>query len=131
MDKRELIKAYAKAQEKEEQAKLERIELGEKLASVLGHPEEGQITHEIDSYKVTIKGVVNRRVDWAMFELIAAKHTSTPAPVKIKKELDTVGLKWIKENDPSFYLDLSGSITAIPGRCGIEIKQTKANKGAN
>ena len=118
-----LVSDYLEAKRDEEDAAAHRIAIGEKLASCLDHPAEGSKTHAVGEAKVTLKGVVNRRVDWAAFEQITKANPNIHPPVRHKPELDIKGLHWLAENAPEYYRALSAAITSTPGRTGIEIKK--------
>lgn len=124
---KEHVAAFAEAKRLEEQWKQKRIEAGNAIAEALGTPDEGSKTHKVDELgvKVTVKQPVNRRVDWTAFDAVAAAHPGEHLPVVHKRELDTKGLKWIRDNQPQLYAELARAITATPGRVQIEIKEAK------
>lgn len=122
------LSQYVAAKAEETRAKNRRRELGDELASMLEHPQEGSKAHtlvlpEEGTYSVTVKGVVNRKVDWEAFERITADWTH--APVQHKPSLDVVGLKWLHDNDPEKYLALCECITAKPGQTQVTVKEKK------
>jgi hypothetical protein len=117
-----IIAEYLAAKALEADATARRVALGEELASCFEAPEEGSKTHSTYAYKVTLKGVVNRRVDWDAFDAAAAHFEGKPLPVVVKRELDVKGLRWVEEHEPELHRALAASITSTPGRTGIEIK---------
>jgi hypothetical protein len=119
----QLVAAYIEAKRDEEDATAHRIAIGEELAARLEHPAEGSKTHSVGEMKVTLKGVINRRVDWAAFEQITEANPNIHPPVRHKPELDVRGLHWLAENAPDYYRALCPAITSTPGRTGIEIKK--------
>jgi hypothetical protein len=120
-DLNELINQFIIAKEKEKLAIEERVKLAEQIANRFEKHEEGNKSHDIEKYKVTVKRTINRTVDWNQFDEIS--QGKEHIPVKTKRELDEVGLKWIRENDSKYYVELSRAITAKPGRIAIEIKE--------
>ncbi len=120
----ELVAQWREAKQAERLAEEHRVYIGNKLANILGAPAEGSKTYDVGDFKVTVKQPVNRRVDWTTFDAIAAVvPEGTHLPVKTKRELDEVGLAWIRENQPELYAELAKAITATPGRVGIDIKE--------
>jgi len=119
---KDLIQRYLQAQAAEQKAKATRIELTHQIADALEHPEEGQKTHKVDGYKITVKQKINRRVDWDGFDA-AMSGSKNPAPCIIKRELDIKGLRWYADNDPDRYFELTKSITEKPGLPSVEVKE--------
>lgn len=117
----ELIKQYIEAREVERKAIEKRVELAEKIANKLGKKDEGQVTHELDGYKITVKQPMNRKVDWQKFNEISFGKGHIPS--KLKQELDEPGLKWVRENEPEYYKQLCEAITSKPGRVAVEVKE--------
>jgi hypothetical protein len=122
-----LIEQYLEAKRKEDEAKAERTKLQTLIADALGRPDEGQKTHTVTGYKVTVEQRINRKVDWTAFDA-AMVGSEQPAPVIVKRELDIKGLRWYADHDPDRYYDLSKAITATPGLPGITIKEIKGDK---
>lgn len=118
MTVQDLVAEYLDAKQEEAVAEARRVAIGEQLAALLDGPEEGSKTHDVGDYKVTVKRVVNRKVDWAAFDALGL----TAPPCKIKRELDAAGLRWYMEQQPEAYKKLCKTITATPGRAQIEVK---------
>lgn len=119
----ELIAEFRDWKTREESAKEARRAVAEKIAAALEHPEEGSKTHAVGGYKVTIKGVVNRRVDWELFDGVCfTLPVGVPPPVVQKRELDMRGVRWIQANEPALYARLATAITATPGAVQVEVR---------
>ena len=116
---RELIRQYVSAKRVEDVATTQRVEIGNKLAALLGAPEEGSETHTVGDVKVKLTQPVNRRADLEAIEALGLEH----APIRTKRELDVVGLKWLRENDPESFAKVAAHVTSTPGRVSIEIKE--------
>lgn len=90
---------------------------------------EGSSTHNINGFKIELKGTVNRKVDWAIFDKIVADLKSEdpdfPVPEKQVRSLDETGVRWLQQNNSAAYLRLSPSITAKPGKTGVSIVRTE------
>jgi len=110
----------AKAVEKE--ANERRVALEEELIALVGAREEGSQTHAIGDYKITITGKLNRKLDWEMFDAsIAAKIPEALQPVKIKRELDDTGVKYLANNEPQIYKLLAKALTIKPAKTAVTI----------
>lgn len=118
MDIEKLIQKFIVAKENEVIATVARIALGDEVARELGYPTEGSKTHEVGNYKVTVKGVMNRK---ANLDAIDGLGLVNP-PIKTKRELDVVGLRWYQDNEPETYKRIAEHITATPGRVQVEVK---------
>ena len=106
----------------EEKAKEQRIALEEELIGLVGAKEEGAQTHTIGEYKITITGVLNRKIDWDTFDAsIAAKIPESLQPVKIKRELDETGVKYLQNNEPQLYKHLAKALTIKAGKTNVKI----------
>ena len=112
----------AKAEEAKATAK--RIELEEELIALVGKKEEGAQTHTIGDFKVTITGRLNRKIDWKTFdESISSKIPESLHPVKVKRELDETGVKYLENNEPQLYKLLSKALTIKPAKTNVTIVQ--------
>ena len=118
----ELIKKFIAAKKKEDAAILARRILSEEIGAQLEHPDDGSATHTFDGYKVTVKGVLNRKVDWDAFDKVRTKFP----PVKMKPSLDLKGLTWLQDNDPDVYAEYAQTaITTKAGAVSVTVKETK------
>lgn len=99
------------------------------LIEFLGAPEEGSKTHRIQGFKVELKGVVNRKVDWDVFDAVCAEierqEAFFTAPVKIKRELDETEVKRLYREQPGVYARIAKGITATPGKTGVTVSRTE------
>jgi hypothetical protein len=106
----------------EKEANERRVALEEELIALVGAREEGSQTHEIGDYKITITGKLNRKIDWDLFDQsIAAKIPQTLQPVKIKRELDDTGVKYLANNEPQIYKLLAKALTVKPAKTAVTI----------
>ena len=112
----------ARAAEKE--ATDQRVALEEELIALLGAKEEGAQTHTVGEYKVTITGKLIRKINWEMYdESIAKKIPESLQPVKVKRELDDSGVKYLANNEPQIYRLLSKALTITPAKTAVTIKK--------
>lgn len=97
-----------------------RIKIEERIITLTGKKDEGSETHMTDGFKVTVKAVINRKMDWDKWKEVKAKIPVELQPVKMKPELDDRGVKWLAENRPDLYALLP--VEVKPGKTGIEVK---------
>ena len=110
------------AREAEKKANERRVELEEELIAILGQKEEGAQTHEVGDYKVTITGKLIRKIDWDLYDQsIAAKIPESLQPVKVKRELDDTGVKYLANNEPQIYRLLAKALTIKPAKTAVNI----------
>lgn len=120
----EIAEELFAAKHAEREANEKRVALEEELIAVLGQKEEGAQTHQVGDYKITITGKLNRKIDWDMFDsAIAARIPESLHPVKIKRELDETGVKYLANNEPQLYKVLATALTIKPAKTAVTIVQ--------
>jgi hypothetical protein len=120
----EIANELFEAREAEKQANERRVELEEELIALLGQKEEGSQTHEVGDYKVTITGKLIRKIDWDLYDKsIAAKIPESLQPVKVKRELDDSGVKYLANNEPQIYRLLAKALTIKPAKTAVNISK--------
>ena len=120
----EIANELFEAREAEKKANERRVELEEELIAILGQKEEGAQTHEVGDYKVTITGKLIRKIDWDLYDKsIAAKIPESLQPVKVKRELDDSGVKYLANNEPQIYRLLAKALTIKPAKTAVNISK--------
>lgn len=120
----EIAKDLFDARLEEEFATAKRIALEQELIDLVGAKKEGAQTHTIGDFKVTITGRLNRKIDWKTFdESISSKIPESLHPVKVKRELDETGVKYLENNEPQLYKLLSKALTIKPAKTNVTIVQ--------
>ena len=118
---KELCQKWLAAKARERQAADERAKIEAQMVALTGQKTEGSQTHDAgDGFKVIVKGVMNRKMDWDKWDQVKDQIPVELRPVKMKPTLDETGVKWLQENRVDLYALLP--ITATPGKTGIEIK---------
>lgn len=108
----------------EAKATAKRIALEEELIELVGAKKEGAQTHTIGDYKVTITGRINRKIDWDVFDKsISSKIPESLHPVKVKRELDETGIRYLENNEPQLYKILAKALTVKPAKTNVTIVQ--------
>lgn len=105
----------------EARAAKRRISLEEELVALLGQREEGAETHNLEGYKVVITSKVNRKIDWKAYDALEAKIPADLRPVKIVRELDATGVKYLQNNEPKIYQTLAKSLTITPAKTSVTV----------
>ena len=118
----EIAQDLYEARQVEREANERRVELEEELIALVGAREEGSKTHTIGDFKITITGKLNRKIDWEIFDdSIASQIPESLQPVKIKRELDKTGVKYLANNEPQLYKLLSKALTIKPAKTAVTI----------
>ena len=115
------LSTYFTARSEYEAAKaaLERAE--KEICSSLSYKPEGATFHDVDGYKVTITGRINRKIDGFIWEVIKGKIPENLCPVKYKPEVDLKGLRYLIDSEPEVYQVFSECLTATPGKPSLSI----------
>lgn len=110
---------WIEAKKAEIKANKDRVDLEDELIALLGAKEEGSKTHNIDDFKIAITGRLNRKVDWDVFDKLGIPVDLQP--VKIKRELDLKGLRYLEDNEPSIYKKLAKAMTVEPAKTSVTV----------
>ena len=99
------------------------------LIDILGQPDEGSKSHRIAGFKIELKGVVNRKVDWDVLDAVCKQIEQQEAffspPIKLKRELDETEVKRLFKDQPGVYARIAKAITATPGKTGVTVVRTE------
>jgi len=107
----------------EKEANEKRVALEEELIALLGAKEEGSEKHKVGQYLITIQGKLNRKIDWKAFDAyVASKIPESLQPVKVVRELDVAGVKYLANNEPQLYKLLSKALTVEPAKTYVKIE---------
>lgn len=122
----QLVAEYIAAKSAEAAAIERRVAIGDAIADILGRPDEGSRSHNVCGARVTVTQPINRTVSWERMDLICcqllARNPELHLPIKTVRELDITGCRWLAEHDPDTYRELSGAITAKPGRVQVKVE---------
>lgn len=123
-DPNRLAWLLANAKENEAIATAARLECETALIAALGGAkEEGSKTHKLADFKVTVTGVLNRKIDLDAFDAIADKIPENLRPIKVKREVDPAGCKYLERNEPEVWKLIAPCVTTKPGKTGCEIER--------
>ena len=116
----ELAREWLEAKAAEATASEKRIAIEEQIVALTGYRDEGSQIHDAGPFKITVKGVVYRKMDWDKWAYVSRQIPIEYHPVKLKPELDKTGLKWLQEQRPELYALLP--LEVRPGKTGVNIK---------
>lgn len=127
-----LAAALEAAKTEEARATQARLEAEAALIDALGVKDEGAQTHRGESYRVTITGVINRRIDPAALSALADR---IPTPlllqaVRYKPEPIAAGIRYLRNNEPETYAVLAEALTVTPGKPQVRVEFVGAMKEA-
>ncbi len=123
----ELCREWLNAKRLEDDAKQKRIEAEEALITLLGARDEGAQTHDVGQFKVTVTGVINRKLDAeTYFGQVEAQLPEDLRPVRMEPKLDETGVKWLQSNRPDLYAIMARALTVKPGKTGVKVVEGKA-----
>jgi hypothetical protein len=111
------------AKNEEIAANKRRIEIEEELLSFLTSKTEGSESHQVGSYKVTLTGRLNRKVDWDAVPTLGIDEDILP--IKQKPELDLKGLRYLESNEPEIYNKFCQALTIEPAKTSVTVIRTE------
>lgn len=116
----------------EARATAARIDLESQLVAYCGCKDEGATTHRGHAYKVTVTGVVNRRVDVAALDAVASAMPRAlfEQVFRYKPEVIAAGVRYLMNNEPEAYALAAQAITATPGKPQVRIEACGAMREA-
>lgn len=126
-----LAKQWADQKEAEKRATAARVETEQKLLDRLVElsqriPEEGDVTFDTGSHKVTISFKINRKItDEGLLEQLQADIPETLRPWKTFTgyKLEAAGVRWLMENEPGLATVLSKFVEEKPAKPGFKVQE--------
>lgn len=119
----ELAEAWRDAKRAETQANKRRVEIEQRIIAITGCKEEGSTTHDADGLKITVKGKLTRSLDQAAWEQIAPTIPEALRPVTYKPALDLKGLRYLENNEPEIYRQITPALTIKPAKPAVAVKE--------
>ncbi len=117
----------------EERARAERIDAEQEVIGLVGETKaEGASSVRDGQWKITVTGVVNRRIDEAA--LAAVRERLSPAlleqAVRFKPEPITAGVRYLQNNEPEAYAVFAEALIATPGKPQVRVERLQEAKEA-
>jgi len=121
----ELVTQWRSVKLREEDAKLERYALEERIADAVGRKSEGSTTREVAGGKLKLTHRVNRTLDADAFERIRGELPAGYAEnlVRYKASLVLDHYRWLEENDPETFRILARAVTSKPSKVGVSFEE--------
>ena len=110
---------WLQAKKEEIEANKKRISVEDELIALLGAKEEGSETHNVEDFKIQITGRLNRKMDWDVFDKLGISIDMQP--VRVKRELDLKGLRYLEDNEPAIYKKLAKAMTVEPAKTSVTV----------
>lgn len=110
---------------KHEEAALyaKRQTLEQAVIAVVGAKEEGAKTVSLaDGRKLTITGKMIYSADMAQLMTLATALPEYLSPIKVVRQLDSTGAKWLRANDPEHWALIAPAITVKPAKTAVDVK---------
>lgn len=119
-----LVARLAELKKIEDDAKLERVKHEAEILPFLDQVEEGSKTTTLaNGTKVTVKNGFNRRLDQEGWKRIKHKIPANLHPVQLKEVLSDTQMRYLQNNEPDFYKEMSAAVTTSPAKPYITIKE--------
>ena len=100
-----------------------RIVAEEEMISLLEVKQEGATSHQIGPYKITLTGRLNRKVDLDILDKL--QIPANLIPIKMKRELDVTGVKYLENNEPEIYKLFTKAMTVEPAKTSVTVIRTE------
>jgi hypothetical protein len=119
----------------EDAAKAARLAVETEMCAALPIKPEGATTFggpkseiKIDGFKIEAEGILNRKIDLKQFDAIVDKiPEELRGVVKVKREADPTGVKFIEQNHPDVYRTLcANGLTVTPGKTAFKVTRVEA-----
>jgi len=121
----ELAELWTQTKAAEDQHRKDRVAIEDAILAITDAKEEGSETTTTDHYKVTTTARLIRKIDFKVYDQIVDQIPEQLRPIKIKRELDSAGCKWLAANEPDVYRKLAVAIETKPGKVGFRIERVK------
>ncbi len=125
MEKQELYQAWVKAKKAETNAKDKRIEIEKQIEMILPAFDEKSKTWHDEGFTLNIK----KSETWSFEQELWKKTRENIAPElrceKIKYDVDTKGLEFLKTNNPDIYKQVSNCVNFKTGKTSFVIEKEK------
>jgi len=121
----ELVRHLVSAKQTEEQAKVVRISIEEKIAALIPGPERGQVTQKLEGgTSVCVERGFHYKTDIDGMKTLS-NIPFLPIKSKTTIELDSVGYEWYRQADPESFAELSKYVVATPKKIAVTVKAAK------
>jgi len=116
-----LLQAWLDAKHAETEASEHRLAIEEQLSQAFEVKAEGQITHKVGDYSLTLSQPIYRKIDEEKWLQVASLCPETLRPVKVKVEADATGIRWLQNNEPDIWKKIACAFESKPGKIGVKV----------
>ena len=118
-----LADQWRSAKQREDQARLERIEIEQKIIDISTPKEEGAVTiHTPLGNNITLVGKVTYKCNVEALVALTSSWPEDIRPIKTKIEADETKLKSLRADVPKLWAQISPAIETKPAKTGVSIK---------
>ena len=118
-----LADQWRSAKQREDQARLERIEIEQKIIDISTPKEEGAVTiHTPLGNNITLVGKVTYKCNVEALVALTSSWPEDIRPIKTKIEADETKLKALRADVPKLWAQISPAIETKPAKTGVSIK---------
>ena len=125
MSPQELADLWLEAKASENAVVAYRTMLDNALAHQLLHKTEGSVTHDLGAVKVTVTGVLYRKVDEGKWKEIQGSIPEDLSPIDYVETLkvNSKACTWLAENEPKVWQTCDKALTIKPGKPGVKVER--------
>ena len=108
-------------------AKEARLAIEEKIVSLMEKKEEGTVSTKTEFYKVSVTFGVDRKVDAEIARSLADEMDAEryARVFRWKPEVSVSELKYLKDNNPEVFRQVSRALTAKPTKPSVKVEEIK------
>lgn len=118
-----LANEWRSAKQREDQARLERIEIEQKIIDISTPKEEGAVTiYTPLGNNITLVGKVTYKCNVEALVALTSSWPEDIKPIKHKVEADETKLKALRADVPKLWAQISSAIETKPAKTGVSIK---------
>ena len=118
-----LADQWRSAKQREDQARLERIEIEQKIIDISTPKEEGAVTiYTPLGNNITLVGKVTYKCNVEALVALTSSWPEDIKPIKHKVEADETKLKALRADVPKLWAQISSAIETKPAKTGVSIK---------
>lgn len=120
-----LCQQWRDAKRAEDQAKKTRTDIEQQLIEALAfNKPEGSQTLKTETFKVTLTGKLNRKLDTNKWELIKASIPPNLNPVEesISYKVIDKGIRYLEANEPETFKQIAPCLTTTPAKTAVKVE---------
>lgn len=116
-----LLQAWLDAKHAETEAQKHRLEIETEILQAFEIRPEGQITHKIADYSLTLLQPVAVKADMDVWKQVMESCPEAMRPFKVKIEPDVSKVKHLKNNEPEIWRKIARAFETSYGKIGVKV----------